>query len=86
LTEPPGASGRLIAETSRRDGRAAWSRGAADVGLILILEEGDIAPWMYFGAEAVLIWQHGGVELGLQSRWRMWTGVVQVGLMGGTRF
>jgi hypothetical protein len=61
-------------------------RGAADVGLILLLEEGTVAPWMYFGPRIALTWQYRGVELGLQSRWMMWIGTVQVGLMGGTRF
>ncbi|MEI9941692.1 MAG: hypothetical protein WDO69_31135 [Pseudomonadota bacterium] len=61
-------------------------RGAADVGLILVLDEGSVSPWMYFGPKIALTWQYGGVELGVQSRWMMWTGALQVGLMGGTRF
>ena len=61
-------------------------RGAADVGLLLLLDEGSAAPWIYFGPKIALGWQYRGVELGLQSRWMMWTGAVQVGLMGGTRF
>ena len=61
-------------------------RGAADVGLLLLLDEGSAAPWLYFGPKIALAWQYRGVELGLESRWMMWTGAVQVGLMGGTRF
>jgi hypothetical protein len=61
-------------------------RGAADAGLILLLDDGSVAPWMYFGPKIALTWQYRGVELGLQSRWMMWIGTVQVGLMGGTRF
>ena len=61
-------------------------RGAADVGLLLGLDEGSVAPWIYFGPKIALSWQYRGVELGLQSRWMMWAGAVQVGLMGGTRF
>ena len=61
-------------------------RGAADVGLLLLLDEGSVAPWLYFGPKIALGWQYRGVELGLESRWMMWTGAVQVGLMGGTRF
>jgi len=61
-------------------------RGAADVGLILVLDEGSAAPWMYFGPKVELLWQYRGVELGVQSRWMMWVGAVQVGVMAGTRF
>jgi len=61
-------------------------RGAADVGLLLLLDEGSVAPWLYFGPKIALLWQYRGVELGVESRWMMWTGAVQVGLMGGTRF
>jgi len=61
-------------------------RGAADVGLILWFDEGTVAPWIYFGPKIGLTWQYRGVELGVESRWMMWTGTVQVGLMAGTRF
>ena len=61
-------------------------RGAADGGLLLGLDEGTVAPWIYFGPKLALLWQYRGVELGLQGRWMMWTGAVQMGLMGGTRF
>ena len=61
-------------------------RGAADVGLILVLDEGSAAPWMYFGPKVELLWQYRGVELGVQSRWMMWVGAVQVGLLAGKRF
>ena len=61
-------------------------RAAADVGLLLGLGEGSVAPWIYFGPKIALGWQYRGVELGLQSRWMAWTGAIQVGLMGGTRF
>ena len=61
-------------------------RGAADVGLILLLDEGSVSPWMYFGPRVALTWQYRGVELGLQSRWMMWIGTVQVGLVAGKRF
>ena len=61
-------------------------RGAADVGLMLVLDEGTVAPWMYFGPKIALTWQYRGVELGLQSRYMMLVSCFQVGLMGGTRF
>ena len=61
-------------------------RGAADVELILLLDDGTVAPWMYFGPKIGLTWQYRGVELGVQCGWMMWTGVVQLGLMAGTRF
>jgi hypothetical protein len=61
-------------------------RGAADVGLLLLLDDGSAAPWMYFGPKIGLTWQYRGVELGVQSRWMMWTGAIQMGLMAGTRF
>ena len=61
-------------------------RGAADVEHILLLDDGTVAPWMYFGPKIGLTWQYRGVELGVESRWMMWTGTVQVGLMAGTRF
>src|SRR6478609_690496 len=61
-------------------------RGAADVGLIVWMDEGTAAPWIYFGPKVGLTWQYRGIELGVQSRWMMWTGTVQVGLMAGTRF
>ena len=61
-------------------------RGAADVGLMLVLDEGTVAPWMYFGPKIALTWQYRGIELGLQSRYMMMVSCIQVGLMGGTRF
>ena len=61
-------------------------RGAADVGLLLLLDEGSVAPWMYFGPKSALTWQYRGIELGLQSRYMMMVSCIQVGLMGGTRF
>jgi len=61
-------------------------RGAADVGLLLVLDQGKVAPWIYCGPKLALTWQFRGVELGLQSRWMAWAGTVQLGLMAGTRF
>ena len=61
-------------------------RGAADGGLLLVLDQGKVATWAYCGPKLGLTWQFRGVELGLQSRWMIWTGTVQVGLMAGTRF
>ncbi len=61
-------------------------RAAADVGLLLAFDEGSVAPWLYFGPKLAFVWQYRGVELGLQSRLMLWTGAIQVGLMGGTRF
>ena len=61
-------------------------RGAADGGLLLVLDQGHVAPWGYVGPKIGVTWQYRSVELGVQSRWMMWTGTVQVGLMAGTRF
>ena len=61
-------------------------RGAADGGLLLVLDQGKVAPWGYVGPKIGMTWQYRSVELGLQSRWMVWTGTVQLGLMAGTRF
>ena len=61
-------------------------RGAADGGLLLVLDQGKVAPWGYVGPKIGVTWQYRSVELGLQSRWMVWTGTVQLGLMAGTRF
>ena len=61
-------------------------RAAAEVGLILFIEDGDVGPWMYFGPRLGGTWQYRGIELGAQGRWMMWVGAVQVGLLAGKRF
>jgi len=61
-------------------------RGAADVGLILLLDEGTVSPWMYFGPKVGLTWDFHGVELGVQGKWMMLVGAVQAGVMAGKRF
>ena len=61
-------------------------RGAADIGLIVLIDDGNVAPWMFFGPKLAAIWQYRGVELGVESRWMMWVGAIQVGLVAGKRF
>jgi hypothetical protein len=61
-------------------------RAAAEIALLLLIEDGDVGPWMYFGPRLGGTWQYHSFELGVQSRWMIWAGGVQVGLLVGKRF
>jgi hypothetical protein len=61
-------------------------RGAADGGFLFVLDQDRVAVWGYVGPKIAVTWQYKSVELGVQSRWMIWAGTIQVGLMAGTRF